>query len=123
MNHGEKFELETDETQNLSHVEQAISVPKVVAITREVQDVLFDDSQSGLKLSFDKDLPTSEDYFFKFWDQEVMHMILDSMNKYSEILTMTKRPKQQYSRHASIRPFSMVELQSFLATCRLQSYI
>lgn len=115
-------ELDND-TQNLLDMSEGVTDDEWYDITAEIPDFLFDNSQSGLHLSFDKDLPTAKDYFYKFWNQEIMELILDSMNSYMKILTNTNLPKQKYSRHASIRPFSMEELHSFLGICILQGQI
>lgn len=102
-----------NETHNLSDVSERETDNEWCDVIADIPDFAFDDSLNSLNLIFEKDHPTAKDFFFKFWDQELMELILLSMNNYVQILNKTNLPKQKYSRHASIRPFRIEELNFF----------
>lgn len=89
----------------------------------DIPDFEFNEAISGVKINFDESLPTVKSCFDKLWDQNIMDMILTSMNNYATLLKNTNRPHKKYSRYSSIRSFTMSELNHFLAICILQGHI
>lgn len=59
-------------------------------------NVGFDDSRSGIKISFGRNPPIVGEYFGKLCDKDIMAMILEFMNNCATILQNNNRPHEKF---------------------------
>lgn len=79
----------------------------------------FDMTLPGIKVNIGRN-SKAEDFFRIFWNKEIMDLIINSTNCYSEKLTTQCRPKTRNSRSKSFRKVDEKEMTNFFALCLLQ---